>query len=100
MRWFSTLRSELPVSIGSNERGKARDETRLVDCVCVVGMVMHEDVLTPTLAYTDARELCVDIAALFAGSSLELAMPPASMIDEYACLFYDCLLYTSDAADE
>ena len=89
MRWFSTLRSELPVSIGSNERGKARDETRLVDCVCVVGMVMYEDVLTPTLAYTDARELCVDIAALFAGSSLELAMPPASMIDEYACLFYD-----------
>lgn len=51
---------------------------------------MHDDVVTPTLAYAEAREICIDIAALFAGSTFELVLPPASLISgSNPCVFYD-----------
>ena len=51
---------------------------------------MHDDVVTPTLAFAEAREICIDIAALFAGSNFELALPPASLTSEsHPCIFYD-----------
>lgn len=51
---------------------------------------MQADVLTPTLAYTEAREVCVDVAALFAGSQAELGLPPAASLDSgSACIAYD-----------
>ena len=51
---------------------------------------MHDDVVTPTLEFAEAREICIDIAALFAGSNFELALPPASLTSEsHPCIFYD-----------
>lgn len=51
---------------------------------------MHDDVVTPTLAYAEAREICIDVAALFAGSKFELVLPPASLVSESnSCIFYD-----------
>ena len=46
--------------------------------------------VTPTLALAEAREICIDIAALFAGSIFELALPPASLASEsHPCIYYD-----------
>ena len=51
---------------------------------------MQDDVVTPTLALAEAREICIDIAALFAGSIFELALPPASLASEsHPCIYYD-----------